>query len=430
MRYSKIPKHFILIPLGTTGDINPFLWIGHLLRNRGHEVTLIPITAIERPWNTNDLKYLSIENPAEIEAVYQNPRLWHPWDGLRLLFTFVGQWTERIFRTIQACQRSDMQNVIVAPSTAFGARLAREKLNLPLGTVHLQPCAIQSIHETPGMRSGFEWMGALHWIWQRFFHHMPTPIDFYAGPGIRQACWTQQILPPKHILNEWWHSPDGILCLFPKWFSTPRPDWPMPWTQSGFPLHDTDPHIRIPDDLEKFLHSGSPPILFTLGSGMKHPGKFFETSIQACALLKRRGLLVSPPHISLPNPVPPHIFSCHYIPFSWLFPKVEAVVHHGGIGTLSQALVAGIPQLIMPFGFDQPDNAARLVKLGVARTTSLRQFTAEKVSKELNILLTHPQIRTACTAFAQQLSSENTTRCTIDFLENLTFTSSGTYRKN
>jgi UDP:flavonoid glycosyltransferase YjiC (YdhE family) len=61
------------------------------------------------------------------------------------------------------------------------------------------------------------------------------------------------------------------------------------------------------------------------------------------------------------------VFAFAYAPFSQLFSRVEAVVHHGGIGTAAQALRAGRPQLAVPYGFDQFDNAERLVRLRVAR---------------------------------------------------------------
>ncbi len=415
-------RHYILTPLGTTGDVNPFFWMGNLLRNRGHEVTLILATTFEKPTGVQslDFKYSALDN--QKEAILKNPQLWHPWHGVRILFAFAGAWTEQIFFLIQACRRFDMENVILAPGTAFGARLAREKLGLPLGTIHLQPCAIPSVYEPPAMRRGFQWMSGVYWMWRRFFSFMPTPLDFYASPGIRRACRSQQVRPPKNILNQWWHSPDGVLCLFPSWFAQPQPDWPVPWVQTGFPLYDRQNETpQVPAELRKFLKSGQPPILFTLGTAMKHPGRFFETAARVCRLLKCRGLFFSNSTVPLSEPPPTDIFSCgNYVPFSWLFSRVRAVVHHGGIGTLSQALVAGVPQLLMPLGFDQPDNAARLVRLGVARILYPSQFTVGNVAKELNVLLTSTPIRVACETFARRLSSEDPAASTLTFLENLT----------
>lgn len=401
------------------GDVNPFLWLGNLLRNRGHEVTLILAATFEQPVGIHSPKYSVLDN--QKEAILKNPQLWHPWHGVRILFSFAGAATEQIFCLIQACRRFDMENVILAPGTAFGARLAREKLGLPLGTVHLQPCAIPSVYEPPAMRRGFRWMTGLYWMWRRFFSFMPTPLDFYVRPGIRRACRSQRIRPPKNILNQWWHSPDGVLCLFPSWFAQPQPDWPMPWIQTGFPLYDRacpNDSLQVPDDLRKFLESGQPPILVTLGTAMQHPGRFFEIAARVCRLLKYRALFFS--NSLAPRPPSANIFFCEsYVPFSWLFLRIRAVIHHGGIGTLSQALIAGIPQLLMPLGFDQPDNAERLVRLGVARILYPSQFTVRNVAKELNVLLTQSPIRAACETFARRLSLEDPAAPTLTFLENL-----------
>ena len=87
-----------------------------------------------------------------------------------------------------------------------------------------------------------------------------------------------------------------------------------------------------------------------------------------------------------------------YAPFGRLFPRAAAVIHHGGIGTTARALAAGVPQLVMPMAFDQHDNAARLVRLGVARVLPPKRFRAAAIVQALDELQGSPAVAAACAA--------------------------------
>jgi UDP:flavonoid glycosyltransferase YjiC (YdhE family) len=108
-----------------------------------------------------------------------------------------------------------------------------------------------------------------------------------------------------------------------------------------------------------------------------------------------------------------------FAPFSRLLPRCAALVHHGGIGTLAQALAAGVPQLTMPMGFDQPDNTTRLVRLGVAKWVAPSQFTGERVAPLLDSLLTDPAVAAACAKYSALLANNSALDRTCDWLEEL-----------
>src|SRR5205085_2067897 len=104
----------------------------------------------------------------------------------------------------------------------------------------------------------------------------------------------------------------------------------------------------------------------------------------------------------VPASLPATVRHFAYVPFSQVFPRAAAVVHHGGIGTTAQALAAGIPQVIMPMGYDQPDNAERLVRLGVGAPLPPRRFTGARLAALLGKLL-GPDVRERCRALAERL---------------------------
>ena len=116
---------------------------------------------------------------------------------------------------------------------------------------------------------------------------------------------------------------------------------------------------------------------------MRHGSEFFEAGVDACRIIGARGVLVSPFRDQLPVDLPPPFCAIDSIPFSRLFARAAAVVHHGGIGTSAQAMLAGIPQVIMPMAFDQHDNAVRLERLGVARSLLPRRFRGATLARAL-----------------------------------------------
>ena len=124
-----------------------------------------------------------------------------------------------------------------------------------------------------------------------------------------------------------------------------------------------------------------PNCSMTPGSAMRHAQEFFAESVAACQRLGRRGLLLTRFAEQVPTDLPETIRHLEYVPFSRVLPRAAALVHHGGIGTTAQALAAGIPQLVMPLAHDQPDNAARLERLGVGRTIAPRRYRAARAAR-------------------------------------------------
>jgi rhamnosyltransferase subunit B len=108
-----------------------------------------------------------------------------------------------------------------------------------------------------------------------------------------------------------------------------------------------------------------------------------------------------------------------YAPFSELFPRAAVVVHQGGSGTTAQALRAGHPTLIMPCGFDQPDNAARVKRIGAGLTLSRYRYNAQTAAKTLKRLLTDPKYAENAERIARQLEREDGLGGACDAIERL-----------
>ncbi|MGE3507465.1 MAG: glycosyltransferase [Vicinamibacterales bacterium] len=90
-----------------------------------------------------------------------------------------------------------------------------------------------------------------------------------------------------------------------------------------------------------------------------------------------------------------------------LFPRAAAVVHQGGAGTLHQALRAGCPMLVVPHAHDQPDNAHRVVRLGIARTVSPARYQADHVRPLIASLIEEPGYRARAREVADVVKAES-----------------------
>ncbi len=120
------------------------------------------------------------------------------------------------------------------------------------------------------------------------------------------------------------------------------------------------------------------------------------------------------------NPPPASLFlgaiASSYAPFSELFPRACAIVHSGGIGTVSQALRAGRPIVVL-YGFDQPDNAARVEQLGTACTVHCNAYTAKRIVTQLERLLRSRLYTERAVALRRQLQNEDGAHVACDAIE-------------
>jgi rhamnosyltransferase subunit B len=108
-----------------------------------------------------------------------------------------------------------------------------------------------------------------------------------------------------------------------------------------------------------------------------------------------------------------------YAPLSHLLPHAAAIVHHGGIGTLAQALAAGIPQLIIPYALDQPENASRVRALGVGDSIAMHRADEKGLSEKLTSLLESESVHRAVRGYAAKIAGQDTLRETCEVVEKL-----------
>jgi UDP:flavonoid glycosyltransferase YjiC (YdhE family) len=225
--------------------------------------------------------------------------------------------------------------------------------------------------------------------------------------------------PVRRIITHWCHSPNRVIGLFPDWFGPPQKDWPPQVKLTGFPLYDEKDVTPLPPELETFLQSGTPPIAFTPGSAMFFGQKFFAAAAEACQRMGRRGVLLTRHAEQIPANLPAGVIHIPFAPFGLLLPRCAAVVHHGGIGSIAQGLSSGVPQLIMPMNFDQPDNAYRVKRLGVGDYLFPKQFTGGNAAAALDRLIQSPSVAQSCRQIAQRIAATDALTQTAECIEQL-----------
>jgi UDP:flavonoid glycosyltransferase YjiC (YdhE family) len=203
------------------------------------------------------------------------------------------------------------------------------------------------------------------------------------------------------------HSPLLIAAMFPEWFAPRQPDWPQQTVFTGFPRWDEKGVTHVAPEIADFLRAGDPPIAFTPGSAHTHARDFWAAAIDACVRLRHRGMLLTRHAEQVPRDLPDGVRHFDYVPFSEVLPQCAALVYHGGIGTLSQALAAGVPHVIMPMAHDQPDNATRIKRLGVGDYLWPYQFRGRRLAAMLERLLSCDQVKRQCREVAARLDGDD-----------------------
>lgn len=396
-------SHILLLPFGTSGSVFPFIWLGRKLLERGHRVSIIASQLYKHSAEQAGLDFFPPDTDV-LPLMLADADLWRHGTCKKIAFTYAGQATAHCVSAIErVILETGKPDLILAPMISFGARIAREKHGIPLITVHLYPAVMMSADDAPLVFPAIRLLRLLPLALRKFILSLPSPYDRYALPSIIKSCDDHGVKPPRRLWKQWHHSPDGVLALFPNWFSAVKKDQPPNTFQWDFPLEDLAQQRTIDPELERFLAAGEKPILFTAGTGQFHAAEFFEIAASVVSRLGCRAVFLTVKKDQLPPNLPDSIFATPYAPFSVILPLSALMVHHGGIGTLSQCLAAGIPQLVVFMSLDQPDNAARLERLGVGSSISRNDLTEKRLFPLVKRCLEDQSMKTNATTHAKRM---------------------------
>jgi sterol 3beta-glucosyltransferase len=191
----------------------------------------------------------------------------------------------------------------------------------------------------------------------------------------------------------------------------PRPaDWPQRIHVTGYWLPGPPPNWQPPPGLARFLQNGPPPVSIGFGSMATHdPHTILNLALDALQLSGQRGVLLSGwAGIGKDTTLPENVFAADNIPHAWLFPRMAAVVHHGGAGTTGAALAAAVPSIITPLAADQPSWARTIHHLGAGPAPiPFPALTAQRLAAAIRQTITDPHIQHRAAELAAKIQAED-----------------------
>jgi UDP:flavonoid glycosyltransferase YjiC (YdhE family) len=362
--------NIVLVARGTGGDIYPFIEIGVALKLRGHKVTLITHQQFEGAAREYGLDFSSVDS---IE-----PLALATWTGL--------------FNKIKERCGTEMTAVASHFNANLISQTAAEKLGLSYVTIYTAPYFVPRMTLVEQM--------------------LIAETD---NINLNRA---ELNLPAVHDWRAWLRAPKWKLGLWPDWFAPNKAeDWPFEVTPVGFVYNHGFETGDVPDDLKAFIFEGEPAMLITHGTSRPHKPDFFHAPIEACRILNRKAVLVTMYDELEPAYMQGNVRMYKYLPFASVFPHMAAIVHHGGIGTLNQALMAGIPQLALAHGYDRPDNGARLQRMGVGETLAPFRWHPDDVAESLLRIL-RAEVKDVCKSLSLRHSNKaGSTQRVCDVIE-------------
>lgn len=424
---------FLLTTFGSLGDLHPYIAVGKGLLARGHSVTLASSEIYRTKVEGEELGFHPVR--PDLSGVMEHPesmsKAFHPRTGTKYVITqiFLPCLEEAYADTVEAARDVDL---IVSHPVAFATPIAAEIANKPWVSIALAPSTMLSAFDPPHIEAlPFAEMlrGCGPRFWGPFFKLVRRSARGAGEPIARlRAKLGLPPLPFSPIFDSMF-SPWAAQGWFTKIWATPQPDWPANMTITGFPFYDrlvapnNDPGADgLSPELRSFLAAGPPPVVFTLGSSAVFDARdFYEESAEAARLAGVRAILLTGP-VAQNQPLrrmSDSVFVAEYAPYSELLPHAAGTVHQGGVGTTAQALRSGHPMIVVPFSHDQPDNANRVRRLGVARVVPRTKYKADRVARELDTLLRGGGYREAAVRAGRAIAEEDGVAAACDALESM-----------
>ena len=410
-----MPKKIVLATIGSLGDVHPFIALGLALKAKGFDVIVAApednVPKIERA----GLQAAGIYPPLAVlagrlglDADEAAHRMTRDPDYLfrKILFPMLPDVVKQLNVVAEGA------SAIAGPVLTIAGEIVAEMRGIPFIPCVLQPFSMLSAYDAPNEKQF--WMMArppMNGFKIAYNKAMLSGAKLelrrrYSGTIDRVR---RQFGLGKAKAFPLFGIPDAplVLGLYSERLGPAQPDYPSTMKITGYPVFDSDTGgvETLDAELVAFLGEGEPPIVFTLGSFAVHaPGDFYRESAIAARKLGRRALLLSGQHEVAPQP---GLLARPYAPHSLVFPFCAAIVHHGGVGTTGAALRAGRPQLVVPFMGDQPDNAARITRLGLGATIPWHRYTAARAATTLGDLLADSAMAQRARDIAPDFIAEN-----------------------
>jgi UDP:flavonoid glycosyltransferase YjiC (YdhE family) len=405
--------------IGSRGDIQPYIALGAGLQRAGHEVFLSAPTIFRELINAYGLRHLPVSvNPQQImehPSMQAAAKSGNPFRLMRAMFReglpLTRTYLEEVYANCQEC------DAVILTQIPFGAYDAAEKRNIPCIQAGLGPVYPTASFPMIGMNLPNWKIGFLN----RFTYSLMDQ-GFWQFFRPFQNSWRKEKLelapfplggPAKKIRE----SAPTVLGYSPLVVPPPT-DWPSTVLATGYWFLNEPPGWQPPAGLTDFLDAGPAPVYIGFGS---MPDKDARQTTQLIAdalrITGQRCVLLSGWSGLGREQLPETVFPVDSIPHSWLFPRMAAVVHHGGAGTTAAGLRSGVPSILTPYAADQFLWTKKVERLGVGpKSVSYHALTAGKLAEMIRQALSDQGMRERAAAFGRRIEAEKGVDRAVEFI--------------
>ena len=384
--------------LGTRGDVQPMVALADGLIKRGHELTICAPSENEELARKINCRFVPF-GPGIKKSIKEKPEEQKggvavkitPAQGKKLIGDQINLLPSKI---------SD-SDLILGAGIVVGVHTAADILKIPYRLVAFYPIILGTTPDDP--------------LKNRMMFSFGKRMMNIAMKGFINKFRREYGLPPISDLWSHWMGENVIIACDSE-ISPVREGVAYKNTQTASMMMRSAKTLS--PEIEEFINQGKPPVYIGFGSnpikGVENYNSLFEKVSKATG----QRLLISKGWAGLPDNSNSAIMYADDMPFDLLFPKVAAVIYHGGAGTMAAVSRAGIPQAAFPFMADQFDNRKNIVRLGLGPDTcDFKKITADSISEAIMQCLTNDKFRENARIISESLQKENGTELTMNLIE-------------
>lgn len=403
-----------IITIGAQGDVRPYVALGEGLRRAGHDVRVVAHRGFETLVRKRGLDFAPIAGDPRDLALKTNRQISALLERGRNVFRWWRAFQEievplmraRLQDAWDACQDADVIVVSTLPYL-FGYAIAR-KLQVPLVRAFYFPVSPTRAYPAELLP---QWLPLGARLNLASYNANRQLIWQVARPSFARACREVlglEGLPRLEPFGDLDRRRQLLLYGYSPAIAPPPSDWGKWIEVTGYWFLDRQTEWTPPPELAAFLNEGPSPVCIGFGSMIYDSGKLMRTIERALAVTGDRAVLLAGWGGLRPSELPRHVFAVEWAPLNWLYPRMAAVVHHGGAGTTAEGLRAGIPTVVVPFFYDQFFWARRVFELGLGPRPIPRQdLDVDTLAGAIRIATSDPDIRRRAAAVALQIRAED-----------------------
>jgi sterol 3beta-glucosyltransferase len=413
-----------IIAMGSRGDMQPYLALGKGLKTAGHQVRLMTHENFAQLVSSYGLEFWPARG--DVQAIMESPKLRELLEKGN--FFAINAYTSQAAQEaaihwaedgLVACQGMDL--MIAGVGGLFVAIALAEKLKIPLLQAYIFPFTPTKTFPAILFPRFVAKFGSLvNWLSHQFFRQIMWQGARKGDRLARQKVLGLMPAPFWGLYNSAHLQSYPVLYGFSSNILTKPADWKNTCL-TGYWFLDEAADWTPPAALVDFLNGGAPPVYIGFGSmGSRNPEQTADLVLQAIAMTGQRAILQSGWGGLSKTDLPDNVFVVDSISHSWLFPRVAAVVHHGGAGTTAAGLRAGVPTIVIPFFGDQPFWGRRVAELGVGTEPIPRkQLTAKKLAVAIHRVVTDRSIQQNAANLGAKIRSEDGIANVVDIIQKI-----------